>query len=60
MIPFGAKYDATNAFAITLTAHMVYYLPTTVLGLIGLWRLGESLLNFGRGLKMAQQPSKVS
>jgi hypothetical protein len=38
---------------------MVYYIPTTLLGLIGLWRLGESLLNFGRGLKMAQQPSKV-
>jgi len=60
VLPFGAKYDATNAFAITLTAHMVYYIPTTLLGLIGLWRLGESLLNFGRGLKMAQQPSKVS
>ena len=60
MLPFGAKYDATNAFAITLTAHMVYYLPTTVLGLIGLWRLGESFFNLGRGLEVVQQPSKVS
>jgi len=55
MLPFGAKYGATSALAISLTAHMVYYLPTTVLGLIGLWRLGESFLNLGRGLETAQR-----
>jgi uncharacterized protein (TIRG00374 family) len=60
ILPFGAKYDATSAFAITLTAHMVYYIPTTLLGLIGLWRLGESFFNLGRGLKVTPQPSNVS
>jgi uncharacterized protein (TIRG00374 family) len=60
MLPFGAKYGAAGALAISLTAHMVYYLPTTSLGLIGLWRLGESFLRFGRALEGAQQLSKVS
>jgi uncharacterized protein (TIRG00374 family) len=60
VLPFGAKYDATNAFAITLTAHMVYYIPTTLLGLIGLWRLGESLLYFGRVLETAPPAPKAS
>jgi hypothetical protein len=60
MLPFGAKYDATTAFAITLTAHMVYYLPTTALGLIGLWRLGESFFNLGRGVKATQEVTKTS
>lgn len=55
MLPFGTKYDAASALAITLTAHMAYYVPTTALGLIGLWRLGESFLNLGRGLGMAQR-----
>jgi glycosyltransferase 2 family protein len=60
MLPFGAKYDATTAFAITLTAHIVYYVPTTGLGLIGLWRLGESFFNLGRGLKVAPQVTKIT
>lgn len=48
VLPFGAKYEATNALAITLTAHLIYYLLTTLLGIIGLWRLGESFANLGR------------
>jgi glycosyltransferase 2 family protein len=44
MLPFGAKYDATSALAITLTAHLTYYIPTTLLGVVGLWRLGESVM----------------
>jgi len=47
VLPFGAKYDAAHALAITLTVHLTYYLLTTTLGLIGLWRLGESFVNLG-------------
>ena len=48
VLPFGAKYDTASALAITLTAHLVYYVPTTALGVIGLWRLGASLMHLGR------------
>jgi uncharacterized membrane protein YbhN (UPF0104 family) len=42
VLPFGAKYDASTALAITITAHLTYYLLTTGLGMLGLWQLGES------------------
>jgi hypothetical protein len=48
--PFGAKYDASMALAITITAHLTYYLLTTGLGIIGLWQLGESFGHLGRAL----------
>lgn len=59
VLPFGAKYDATNAFAITLTAHMAYYIPTTLLGLFGLWRLGESFFNLGRRLEVVKTEAEI-
>jgi len=48
VLPFGAKYDAAAALAITLAGHLTYYLLTTVLGLLGLWRLGESFAGLER------------
>ncbi len=48
VLPFGAKYDLASALAITLTAHLVYYLLTTALGVIGLWRFGQSFAQLGR------------
>jgi uncharacterized protein (TIRG00374 family) len=48
VLPFGAKYDAGTALAATLTAHLVYYLITTGLGIAGLWRFGETLSGLGR------------
>jgi uncharacterized protein (TIRG00374 family) len=42
VIPFGDKYSASSALAITLIAHMVYYVLSTLLGIIGLWRIGRS------------------
>ena len=50
VLPFGAKYDESQAFAITVTAHLTYYLLTTALGIIGLWQLGESFGHLGRVL----------
>jgi uncharacterized membrane protein YbhN (UPF0104 family) len=54
VLPFGAKYDAGNALAITLTVHLSYYLITTALGVIGLWRFGESFANLGRMITARQ------
>ena len=48
VLPFGTKYDVSSALAITLTAHLTYYLFTSALGVIGLWRLGESFASLGR------------
>jgi glycosyltransferase 2 family protein len=58
VLPFGAKYDAASALAITLTAHLTYYLVTTTLGVIGLWRLGESFMNIGRVIAVRQSARK--
>jgi uncharacterized protein (TIRG00374 family) len=50
ILPFGAKYDASQALAITVTAHLTYYLLTSGLGIVGLWQLGESFGHLGRAL----------
>ena len=42
VIPFGDKYSVSSALAITLIAHIVYYVLSTLLGMIGLWRIGQS------------------
>ncbi|MBI4319992.1 MAG: flippase-like domain-containing protein [Chloroflexi bacterium] len=51
VLPFGAKYTAANALAITMVAHMTYYLLTSALGVAGLWKLGSSLARVGRVVK---------
>jgi uncharacterized membrane protein YbhN (UPF0104 family) len=50
VLPFGSKYDLATALAITLTAHLTYYLLTTLLGLVGLLYVGESVLGLGRAV----------
>jgi hypothetical protein len=50
-LPFGGKYDAATALAITLTAHIVYYLITTAMGIVGLWRLGESFAGLWQAIR---------
>jgi uncharacterized protein (TIRG00374 family) len=42
VLPFGAKYDMGSALAITLAAYLVYYVITTLLGLVGLYQAGQS------------------
>lgn len=54
VLPFGAKYDVATALAITLLAHLAYYLITTFLGIIGLWKLGGSFVNLGRAINVWQ------
>jgi uncharacterized protein (TIRG00374 family) len=60
VLPFGAKYEATNALAITMTAHLIYYLLTTILGIVGLWQLGESFAKLGRMIKSKKLTRKVT
>jgi glycosyltransferase 2 family protein len=40
--PFPERYSLSSALAITILAHLVYYVPTTLLGAIALARLGMS------------------
>jgi len=42
VLPFGTKYNSGSALAITLSAHMVYYFLTTIIGLIAIWVTGTS------------------
>ncbi len=60
VLPFGAKYDVANALAIALTVHLTYYVLSTTLGVIGLWRLGESFMNLGRVIAAGQPARKPS
>ncbi len=48
VLPFAGKYDASSALAITLIVYLIYYLTTTLLGVIGLWRFGESFARLGQ------------
>jgi glycosyltransferase 2 family protein len=60
VLPFGSKYEPTNALAITLTAHLIYYLLTTFLGIVGLWQLGESFAKLGRMIKSTKLTRKTA
>jgi hypothetical protein len=42
VIPFGEKYSVSSALALTLIAHIVYYILSTLLGILALWRIGQS------------------
>jgi uncharacterized protein (TIRG00374 family) len=48
VLPFGGSYTPASALAITLASHIAYYLISTLTGVIGLWRLGESFMGLWR------------
>ena len=50
VMPFGDKYSISGALAITLTAHVAGYIINTILGVMSLWRLGESFSGLTRRL----------
>ncbi|MCL5958011.1 MAG: flippase-like domain-containing protein [Chloroflexi bacterium] len=58
VLPFGGKYDAASALAIALTAHVIYYLLTTALGVIGLWKMGRSFTNLRRVITMGRSSAR--
>ena len=41
--PFPERYTATSALSVALLAHMLYYVVSSGLGLLGLLRLGVPL-----------------
>ena len=47
VIPFSAKYTPASGLAAALLSHMVFYLVTSAMGAVGLWRLGMSLGKIG-------------
>jgi len=59
VIPFGDKYTAGSALCIALTAHLTYYLFSTLLGVIGLWQLGSSFPDLNRALSSAKTGSAL-
>jgi hypothetical protein len=42
VIPFAGKYTDSSALAITIITYLLYYLSTTLLGIVGLWLVGET------------------
>lgn len=48
VIPFGLKYSVSSALAIALVAHLVFYVLSTLLGIIGIWRIGLSFAGLMR------------
>ncbi len=54
VLPFAAKYDLTSALAIVLTAHLVYYITSSLLGVAGLSLFGLSFRNIR--FRIEQEP----
>lgn len=54
VIPFGDKFTDGSAFCIALTAHLTYYLFSSILGVIGLWQLGSSFPGLSRTLSFSR------
>lgn len=54
VLPFAGKYDDSSALAITLIVYLIYYLTTSLLGVIGLWRFGESFARLGQRVMRRQ------
>ncbi len=50
VLPFAGKYDLSTALAITLTAHAIYYIMTSSLGVAGLFRQNISFANLRKRL----------
>ena len=50
VIPFPNLYTASSALGVAITAHLAYYIFTTVLGVIGLWYFGQSFMSLRRTL----------
>lgn len=57
VLQFGAKYDLPTALSIALTCHLVYFVGTNILGLIGIWRLGGSLAQWRRTAENVSGPT---
>jgi len=50
VLPFNGKYDHATALAVTLTLHLLTYILTSLLGVIGLSRFGLSFVRLREGI----------
>jgi hypothetical protein len=57
VVPFPSKYTPASALAVALLSHLVFYLVTSGMGALGLWRLGTSLARLGAE---ARRPAEIS
>lgn len=51
VLPFGGKYDPASALAITLTLHLISYVFTSFLGVIGLSHFGTSFVQLRKTIR---------
>jgi hypothetical protein len=58
--PFPGEYSLAAALAITLLAHLIYYVPTTLTGAFAVMRLGISVRGLRRPLLSHAQPDGSS
>jgi hypothetical protein len=60
VVPFPSKYTPASALAVALLSHLVFYLVTSGMGALGLWRLGTSLARLGaEARRPAERPLKA-
>ncbi|MGD9872697.1 MAG: lysylphosphatidylglycerol synthase transmembrane domain-containing protein [Kiritimatiellia bacterium] len=56
VLPFAGKYDDASALTITLALHLMYYAPTTLLGVAALWKLNLSRKKLAAEARAAGRP----
>jgi uncharacterized protein (TIRG00374 family) len=59
VIPFGSKYNPVTAFAIALTVHAIFYITTSLFGIIGVGRIGLSISNIRKEVEVHPIRSEV-
>jgi uncharacterized membrane protein YbhN (UPF0104 family) len=60
VLPFGEKYNSGSALAITMGVHLVYYLLTTLLGVLAIWVTGTSFSTLTRKLFRQKPPILIT
>jgi hypothetical protein len=59
VIPFESKYNPVTAFAIALTVHAIFYITTSLFGIIGVGRIGLSISNIRKEVEVHPIRSEV-
>lgn len=59
VVPFPEHYTASSALAIAIVTHLLSYLLSTALGMIGLWYFGHSFAGLRQKLSQPSKPTEV-
>jgi uncharacterized protein (TIRG00374 family) len=51
VIPFGEKYDLAVGFSVALVSHLVFYVCTSIFGMLGIWQTSVSMAVIRQRLK---------